>query len=59
MWDPKLANFYKERLHSTYAFDFWVPISVSIFVWIKTSEKRDMSNWFIDVTHSGPGLKLE
>ena len=25
MWDPKLTNFYKERLHSTYAFDVWGP----------------------------------
>ena len=25
MWDPKLANFSKERLHSAYAFDVWGP----------------------------------
>ena len=63
MWDPKLANFYKERLYSAYAFDVWGPYFREYSYLNKNVGKAwhdsDMSNWFIDVTHSGPGLKLE
>ena len=60
MWDLKLANFYKERLHSAYAFDVWGPYFREYFCLIKNVGKAWQLElaWFIVVTHFGSGLKL-
>ena len=57
MWDLKLANFYKERLHSAYAFDVWGPYFREYFCLNKNVGKA----WQLELVYSSdpfwPGSK--